>query len=84
LTLVRQLEEVVEARLEAEKWARIGLQSKGSQLLRKGLTQAERANEPWKDQLVDHWREALEDFERRRGVEFARNQSFGWSAFDQR
>jgi len=83
LTLVKQLEEVVDARQEAENWARIGLQSKGLQLLRKGLNRAERAEEPWKDQLVDHWREALNDFELRRGVASQQSRSQRWSAVDQ-
>jgi hypothetical protein len=63
LTLVKQLEEVVEARREAEKWARIGLQARGLQILRSGLSRAEKTSEPWKEQLVDRWREALNDFE---------------------
>ena len=63
LTLVKQLEEVAEARHEAENWARMGLRAKGLHILRNGLVRAEQTGEPWKDQLVDRWKEALENFE---------------------
>lgn len=77
MTLVKQLEEVVEARREAEKWARIGLQARGLQILRSGLSRAEKTSEPWKEQLVDRWREALDDFERFRENAIAHGKAHG-------
>lgn len=76
MTLVKQLEEVAEARHEAENWARMGLRAKGLYILRNGLVRAEQAGEPWKDQLVDRWKEALEDFEQSEYVASSADQTY--------